>query len=138
MTSRSISVILGGMENIALNVLGTTTWRRNTEYWVQRSLQFRFPLANSWKLRPLLKRVKNLLHWPLIWWIKRDFYNYHFITAILKSQNSVSINILLIKCPVCWKAGKKAFTSHFVFETEMMRCWVEKNGAILKQINDGI
>ena len=41
----------------------------------------------------------------------------HFITAILKSQNSVSDLVSSL-----FKSGnKKAFTSNFVFKTEMMR-----------------
>ena len=43
--------------------------------------------------------------------------NYHFITAILKSQSSVSDLVSNL-----FKSGNnKAFTSNFVFETEMMR-----------------
>ena len=54
-------------------------------------------------------------------------FHYHFITAILKSQNSVRTNTVFYYF-IDQEAGllklsrnKKAFTSHFVFETEMMR-----------------
>ena len=44
-------------------------------------------------------------------------FNYHFITAILKSQNSISELVSSL-----FKSGKKkAFTSNFVLKTEMMR-----------------
>ena len=61
----------------------------------------------------------------LIWNHKYDFrpklhntkFNYYFITAILKSQNSVSDLVSSM-----FKSGsKKAFTSNLVFKTEMMR-----------------
>ena len=44
-------------------------------------------------------------------------FNYHFITAILKSQNSISELVSSL-----FKSGnKKAFTSNFVLKTEMIR-----------------
>ena len=42
---------------------------------------------------------------------ERAVLNYHFITAILKSQNWVSTSILLIKYPVCWAETQRLFAS---------------------------
>ena len=64
-----------------------------------------------------------------IWNYEYDFrpklhdakFNYHFITAILKSQNSVNNNIFWSISQFVEKRKQKAFTSHFVFETERMR-----------------
>ena len=70
----------------------------------------------------------------LIWNDKYDFrqklhnveFNYHFFTAILKSQNSVS-----------WKdESGNAFTSHFVCEAEMM--WFRTKMMWFKNRNDAI
>ena len=49
-------------------------------------------------------------------------FNYHSITAILKSQiQSVPIFYWTIVTGLLKSGNKKAFTSHFVSETETMR-----------------
>ena len=45
----------------------------------------------------------------------------HFITSILKSQNLVITNIIDQVAGLLKSQNKKAFTSHFAFETEVMR-----------------
>ena len=39
-------------------------------------------------------------------------FNYHFVIAILKSQNSDNTNMLLIKCQVCQKGETKILLHH--------------------------
>ena len=76
----------------------------------------------------------------LVWNHKYDFrpklhdmkFNYHFIAAILKSQNSVSTNTLLVKWAVCWKAETKRLL-HLILYSKQKWHNIEQKWCNLRQ-----